>query len=34
MDFIAKVPSSFNLQPWSLIILRGHEEKMRLQSLA
>jgi len=30
----AKAPSSFNLQPWSLIILRGHEEKARLQSLA
>jgi nitroreductase len=30
----AKAPSSFNLQPWSLIVLRGHEEKMRLQSLA
>ena len=30
----AKAPSSFNLQPWSLIILRGQEEKARLQSLA
>lgn len=34
IETAAKVPSSFNLQPWSLIILRGHEEKMRLQSLA
>lgn len=30
----AKAPSSFNLQPWSLIILRKQEEKTRLQSLA
>jgi len=34
IETAAKVPSSFNLQPWSLIILRGHEEKMHLQSLA
>ncbi|MBW2575839.1 MAG: nitroreductase family protein [Deltaproteobacteria bacterium] len=34
IETAAKVPSSFNLQPWSLIVLRGHEEKMRLQSLA
>ena len=34
IETAAKVPSSFNLQPWSLIILKGHEEKMRLQSLA
>jgi len=34
IETAAKVPSSFNLQPWSLIILRGHEEKTRLQSLA
>jgi nitroreductase len=34
IETAAKVPSGFNLQPWSLIILRGHEEKMRLQSLA
>ena len=30
----AKAPSSFNLQPWSLIILRTQEEKTRLQRLA
>jgi len=30
IETAAKVPSSFNLQPWSLIILRGHEEKMRV----
>ncbi len=34
IETAAKVPSSFNLQPWSLIVLRDHEEKMRLQSLA
>ena len=34
IETAAKVPSGFNFQPWSLIILRGHEEKMRLQSLA
>ena len=30
----AMAPSSFNLQPWSLIILRSLEEKTRLQSVA
>lgn len=30
----AKAPSSFNLQPWSLIILRDPEEKMKLRNLA
>lgn len=30
----AKTPSSFNLQPWSLMILRNPEEKMTLQKLA
>ena len=34
IETAAKAPSSFNLQPWSLIILRAQEEKMRLQSLA
>ena len=34
IETAAKAPSSFNLQPWSLIVLRGHEEKKRLQSLA
>ena len=34
IETAAKVPSSFNLQPWSLIVLREHEEKTRLQSLA
>jgi nitroreductase len=34
IETAAKAPSSFNLQPWSLIILRGKEEKTRLQSLA
>lgn len=30
----ARVPSSFNLQPWSLIILKEQEEKLRLRRLA
>lgn len=30
----AKTPSSFNLQPWSLIALRKPEDKLRLQKLA
>jgi nitroreductase len=30
----AKAPSSFNLQPWSLIILRDADEKMRLRKQA
>jgi nitroreductase len=34
IETAAKTPSSFNLQPWSIIVLRGHEEKKRLQSLA
>ena len=34
VDTAAKVPSSFNLQPWSLIILREQGEKMRLRRLA
>ena len=34
IETAAKTPSSFNLQPWSLIVLRGHEEKKRLQGLA
>ena len=34
IDTAAKAPSSFNLQPWSLIILRDREEKTRLQGLA
>jgi nitroreductase len=30
----AKTPSSFNLQPWNLIVLRDKEEKERLKALA
>ena len=30
----AKAPSSFNLQPWSLIVLRDPDAKMRLQKIA
>jgi len=34
VEMAAKAPSSFNLQPWSLIILKDPEEKMRLRKLA
>ncbi|MBW2113102.1 MAG: nitroreductase family protein [Deltaproteobacteria bacterium] len=34
VETAAKAPSSFNLQPWSLIVLRDQEEKMRLRKLA
>ena len=34
VDTAAKTPSSFNLQPWGLIILKEQEEKMRLRRLA
>lgn len=34
IETAAKAPSSFNLQPWSLVVLRGIEEKMKLQKLA
>ncbi|MCF8035395.1 MAG: nitroreductase family protein [Desulfobacteraceae bacterium] len=34
IDIAALAPSSFNLQPWSLVVLRGQEEKMRLQKHA
>ena len=34
IETAAKAPSSFNLQPWSLIVLRGQEEKMKLRKLA
>lgn len=34
VELAAKVPSSFNLQPWSLMILKEAEEKMRLRKLA
>ncbi|MBN2123505.1 MAG: nitroreductase family protein [Deltaproteobacteria bacterium] len=30
----ARAPSSFNLQPWSLILLKDLEEKMRLRKVA
>lgn len=30
----AKAPSSFNLQPWNLVVLRDFEEKSRLKKLA
>lgn len=34
VETAAKAPSSFNLQPWSLIVLRDHEEKLRLRKHA
>ena len=34
IETAAKAPSGFNLQPWSLIILRDPVEKRRLQGLA
>jgi nitroreductase len=34
VDTASRAPSSFNLQPWSLMILRDYEEKMRLRKLA
>ncbi|GAB6095278.1 nitroreductase family protein [Desulfatiferula olefinivorans] len=34
IDMAAKTPSSFNLQPWSLIALRKPADKQRLEKLA
>jgi nitroreductase len=34
VDMAAKAPSSFNLQPWSVMIIKDQEEKMRLRKLA
>ena len=34
VDMAAKAPSSFNLQPWSLVILTDPQDKMRLRRLA
>ena len=34
IETAAKAPSSFNLQPWSLIVLRDQGEKMKLRKLA
>lgn len=34
VELAARVPSSFNLQPWSLMIIKDEEEKMRLRKLA
>ena len=34
VEMASKVPSSFNLQPWSLMIIKDPEEKMRLRKLA
>ncbi|MBS3810014.1 MAG: nitroreductase family protein [Desulfobacterales bacterium] len=34
LETAARAPSSFNLQPWSLMVLRDKEEKLRLQKHA
>jgi nitroreductase len=34
IETAAQAPSSFNLQPWNLIVLKEPQEKMRLQKLA
>ncbi len=34
VEMAARAPSSFNLQPWSLILLKTPEEKIRLRKLA
>jgi nitroreductase len=34
VEMASKAPSSFNLQPWSLIVLKDYDEKMRLRKLA
>ena len=34
IEMAAKTPSSFNLQPWSLIALKDPADKLRLQKLA
>ncbi len=34
IEIAAKTPSSFNLQPWSLMVLRDSEDKLRLQKVS
>ncbi len=34
VELAAQTPSSFNLQPWNLLILRDREQKEKLKSLA
>jgi nitroreductase len=34
IELASKAPSSFNLQPWNLLVLRDREKKERLKSLA
>jgi nitroreductase len=34
IEMASKTPSSFNLQPWSLIVLKTREDKLRLQQHA
>jgi nitroreductase len=34
VEMASKVPSSFNLQPWSILVLKENDEKMKLRKLA
>lgn len=34
VEMAANTPSSFNLQPWNLMVLKGSEEKEKLKALA
>ena len=34
IEMAAKAPSSFNLQPWRVVVLRADEDKSRLRELA
>lgn len=34
VELAAKAPSSFNLQPWSLMVLKNSSDKLRLRKLA
>ena len=34
IEMAAQTPSGFNHQPWSLIVLKEHEDKLRLQKHA
>jgi nitroreductase len=34
VEMASKVPSSFNLQPWSILVLKDNDEKMKLRKLA
>lgn len=34
VEMAARTPSSYNLQPWSLVVLSGADEKLKLRKLA